>query len=175
MADNAKNLLLDVQDLRTSFHTEEGEVRAVDGVSFQVHKGETIAIVGESGSGKSVTAFSVMDLVDKPGKVEGGKVLFEGKDLTTFSKRQMRKLRGNELSMIFQEPLTSLNPVFTVGNQISEAILLHQKATKLEAKHISIEMLKKVGIPRAEQVYSQFPHSLSGGMRQRVMIAMALS
>lgn len=170
-----KEPLLDVQDLQTFFHTENGTVRAVDGVSFKVNKGEIVAIVGESGCGKSVTSFSIIDLISPPGKIEGGKVLFEGQDLTKFSKRQMRNIRGNEISMIFQEPLTSLNPVFTVGHQISEAILLHQKISKVEARKRSIDMLKRVGIPRAEQVYSSYPHSLSGGMRQRAMIAMALS
>lgn len=167
--------LLDVQNLKTYFHTEDGVVPAVDGVSFQVNKGDTVAIVGESGCGKSVTAYSIMGLLAPPGKFEQGKILFEGKDLIKASKREMRRLRGNEMSMIFQEPLTSLNPVFTVGNQISESIIWHQNVSKAEAKQKSIEMLKKVGIPRAEKIYSSYPHSLSGGMRQRVMIAMALS
>ncbi|MDN4494769.1 ABC transporter ATP-binding protein [Ureibacillus aquaedulcis] len=167
--------LLEIKDLKTYFHTENGVVPSVDGVSFSLKKGETIAIVGESGSGKSVTSLSIMGLIGSPGKIEGGEVLFEGQDLTTMSKRNMRKLRGNDIAMIFQEPLTSLNPLFTVGNQISESIRLHQKASKEEAKIKSIEMLKKVGIPRAEKVYSSYPHLLSGGMRQRVMIAMALS
>ncbi len=167
--------LLEIKDLKTYFHTENGVVPSVDGVSFSIKKGETIAVVGESGSGKSVTSLSIMGLVGSPGKVVGGEVLFEGKDLTTISNREMRKLRGNEIAMIFQEPLTSLNPLFTVGNQISESIRLHQNASKEEAKIKSIEMLKKVGIPRPDKVFSSFPHMLSGGMRQRVMIAMALS
>lgn len=170
-----KDLLLDVKELQTFFHTENGVVRAVDGVSFSVNKGEIVAIVGESGCGKSVTSFSIIDLISPPGKIEGGEILFEGQDLTKFSKRQMRNIRGNEISMIFQEPLTSLNPVFTIGHQISEAILLHQKISKVEARRLAVNMLKRVGIPRAEQVYSSYPHSLSGGMRQRAMIAMALS
>jgi peptide/nickel transport system ATP-binding protein len=167
--------LLDIQQLKTYFYTESGIVPSVDDVSFQLKKGETVAIVGESGCGKSVTSLSVMGLVGAPGKIVGGKVLFEGKDLTKISKKEMRKIRGNEIAMIFQEPLTSLNPVFTVGSQVAEAIILHQDASKEEAKQKTIELLKKVGIPRAEKVYSSYPHSLSGGMRQRVMIAMALS
>lgn len=167
--------LLAVNDLKTYFHTEKGVVRAVDGISFDIKKGETVAIVGESGCGKSVTSLSIMDLLTPPGKIAGGEILFEGKDITKYSEKQMHNLRGNEISMIFQEPLTSLNPVLTIGNQISEAILLHQKVTKKEAKQLSIEMLKRVGIPRADQVYGSYPYSLSGGMRQRVMIAIALS
>jgi peptide/nickel transport system ATP-binding protein len=167
--------LLDIQQLKTYFYTENGIVPSVDDVSFQLQKGETVAIVGESGCGKSVTSLSVMGLVSAPGKIVGGKILFEGKDLTKVSNREMRKIRGNEIAMIFQEPLTSLNPVFTVGSQVAEAIILHQNASKEEAKLKTIELLKKVGIPRAEKVYSSYPHSLSGGMRQRVMIAMALS
>jgi peptide/nickel transport system ATP-binding protein len=171
----SKDILLDMQNLKTYFHTENGVVPSVEGVSFKINSGETLAIVGESGSGKSVTALSIMGLIDYPGKIEGGSILFEGKDLTKSTKREMRKLRGNEMAMIFQEPLTSLNPVFTVGNQIGEAIKLHQNLAKEGSKQKAIEMLKKVGIPRAEKVYSSYPHSLSGGMRQRVMIAMALS
>jgi peptide/nickel transport system ATP-binding protein len=167
--------LLDIQQLKTYFYTENGIVPSVDDVSFQLQKGETVAIVGESGCGKSVTSLSVMGLVSAPGKIVGGKILFEGKDLTKVSNREMRKIRGNEIAMIFQEPLTSLNPVFTVGSQVAEAIILHQNASKEEAKLKTIELLKKVGIPRAEKVYYSYPHSLSGGMRQRVMIAMALS
>lgn len=171
----SENCLLEVKDLKTYFRNENGVIPSVDGVSFELNKGETIAVVGESGSGKSVTSLSIMGLIGAPGKIEGGEINFEGKDLTKASKKEMRNLRGNEISMIFQEPLTSLNPVFTVGNQISEAIILHQKVNKKVAKERSIEMLKKVGIPRPEKVFHSFPHSLSGGMRQRVMIAMALS
>ncbi len=170
-----KEQLLEINELRTHFFTENGVVPSVDGVTFQVKRGETVAIVGESGCGKSVTSLSIMGLVDKPGKVTGGSIFFEGKDLVKASKRDMQHIRGNEISMIFQEPLTSLNPVFTVGFQVAEAIKLHQKVGREEAKQRTIELLKKVGIPRAEKVYSSFPHSLSGGMRQRVMIAMALS
>ncbi|GAA0350144.1 ABC transporter ATP-binding protein [Bacillus horti] len=167
--------LLDIQELKTYFYTESGVVPSVDGVTFQLKRGETVGIVGESGSGKSVTSLSIMGLVGQPGKVTGGKIVFEGKDLRTASKREMRHIRGNDIAMIFQEPLTSLNPVFTVGYQVAEVIRLHQNASKEEAKVKAIELLKMVGIPRPEKVYSSYPHSLSGGMRQRVMIAMALS
>ncbi|MGM0838666.1 MAG: ABC transporter ATP-binding protein [Bacillota bacterium] len=167
--------LLEVKDLQTHFKTENGVIPSVDGVSFSIKKGETIAVVGESGCGKSVTSLSIMGLIGATGSIEAGSILFEGKDLTKLSKKEMRKLRGNEIAMIFQEPLTSLNPLFTVGNQISESIRLHQGASKQEAKVKSIEMLRRVGIPRPEKVYSSHPHLLSGGMRQRVMIAMALS
>jgi peptide/nickel transport system ATP-binding protein len=167
--------LLDIQDLRTYFYTENGIIPSVDGVSFQLKKGETVGIVGESGCGKSVTSLSIMGLVGSPGKVAGGKINFEGQDLAKASKKEMRRIRGNEIAMIFQEPLSSLNPVFTVGSQVAEAIRLHQKASKAEAKEKTIELLKTVGIPRPDKVYSSYPHSLSGGMRQRIMIAMALS
>lgn len=167
--------LLEVKDLQTHFKTENGVIPSVDGVSFSIKKGETIAVVGESGCGKSVTSLSIMGLIGATGSIEAGSILFEGKDLTKLSKKEMRKLRGNEIAMIFQEPLTSLNPLFTVGNQISESIRLHQGASKQEAKVKSIDMLQRVGIPRPEKVYSSHPHLLSGGMRQRVMIAMALS
>lgn len=169
------NTILKVNDLHTYFKTEHGTVPSVNGVSFEVKEGETLAIVGESGSGKSVTSLSIMGLIDSPGKVEKGEILFEGKDLVRFKNSEYRRLRGNEIAMIFQEPLTSLNPLFTVGNQISEAIRLHQKVNKKIAKVKSIEMLRQVGIPRPEKVFSSYPHVLSGGMRQRVMIAMALS
>ena len=167
--------ILDVKDLHTYFRTEHGVIPSVNGVSFEVKEGETLAIVGESGSGKSVTSLSIMGLIESPGKVEKGSILFEGKDLTTLGKKEYRKLRGNEIAMIFQEPLSSLNPLFTIGNQLSESIKLHQKVDKRTAKVKSVEMLRHVGIPRAEKVFNSFPHVLSGGMRQRVMIAMALS
>jgi peptide/nickel transport system ATP-binding protein len=170
-----KDTLLSVRELKTYFYTESGAVPSVNGVSFEVKHGETVAVVGESGCGKSVTSLSIMGLVRSPGKIVGGDIRFNGQDLTTISEREYRKLRGNELSMIFQEPLTSLNPLFTIGNQLGEVILQHQQVTKEEAKQKGIEMLKKVGIPRAEQVYRSYPHQLSGGMRQRVMIAMALA
>lgn len=167
--------VLHVKNLKTYFHTENGIVPSVDDVSIQINKGETVAIVGESGSGKSVTSLSIMRLIESPGKIQGGQILFQGRDIVPISMKEMRQLRGNEIAMIFQEPLTSLNPVFTIGNQLAESIMLHLKKNKKEARELSIEMLKKVGIPRAEKVIDSFPHSLSGGMRQRVMIAMALS
>ncbi|SDM66527.1 peptide/nickel transport system ATP-binding protein [Fictibacillus solisalsi] len=171
----AETPLLEVRNLQTHFFTELGVVPSVNGVSFSVKKGETIGIVGESGCGKSVTSLSLLQLISDPGKIVGGEILFNGEDLTRLSNKQMRKIRGNKISMIFQEPLTSLNPVFTIGSQISEAIRLHQNVNKEEAKEKAIVMLKKVGIPRAEKHYYSFPHLLSGGMRQRVMIAIALS
>jgi peptide/nickel transport system ATP-binding protein len=167
--------LLEVNDLKTYFYTTNGIVPSVDGVSFSLESGQTTALVGESGCGKSVTSFSIMQLVNAPGKIVGGEILFKGKDLTGLSDREMRKIRGNEISMIFQEPLTSLNPVMKIGDQLDEILLLHQTTSKKEAKNKSVEMLTKVGIPRAEHVYDMHPHELSGGMRQRVMIAMALS
>jgi oligopeptide/dipeptide ABC transporter ATP-binding protein len=167
--------LLVVKDLRTHFHTEEGIVPSVNGVSFTVKTGETLAIVGESGCGKSVTSLSIMGLIADSGKIVGGEILFQGKDLVKLSAKEMRKLRGNQISMIFQEPMTSLNPVFTIGFQIGEVLQLHEGLSKTKAKERSIEMLKLVGIPRPDKVADQYPHQLSGGMRQRVMIAMALA
>lgn len=168
--------LLEVRDLKTCFYTEDGVVPAVDGVSFSVDKGETIGIVGESGCGKSVTSLSVMRLIpNPPGKIVGGEIIFEGENILEKSEAEMRHIRGNEISMIFQEPMTSLNPVFTIGDQIMEAIMLHQKVGKREARKKTIEMLKLVGIPSAEKRVDEYPHQMSGGMRQRVMIAMALS
>jgi oligopeptide/dipeptide ABC transporter ATP-binding protein len=168
--------LLRVHDLNTIFDTDDGLVRAVNGVSFEVRKGETLGVVGESGCGKSVTAFSIMRLIPSPpGRIERGQVLLRGRDLLRLPEHEMRQLRGNEISMIFQEPMTALNPVYTVGNQIGEAIRLHQKVGKREAHDRAVEMLALVGIPSPEQRVSEYPHQLSGGMRQRVMIAMALS
>ena len=168
--------LIDVNDLKTYFYTEDGVVRAVDGVDFEIYPGETLGIVGESGCGKSVTSLSIMRLIESPpGKIAGGSIMFDGKDLTKLSQNQMRKIRGNDISMIFQEPMTSLNPVYTVGDQIMEAILLHKDVNKKEAREQSIDMLRKVGISLPEQRVDEYPHQLSGGMRQRVMIAMALS
>jgi len=168
--------LLEVRDLRTYFYTDDGVARSVDGVSYDLDRGETLGVVGESGCGKSVTALSIMQLIpDPPGKIVGGEILYNGRDLLKLTEEQMRTIRGNEISMIFQEPMTSLNPVFTIGYQIDEAVMLHQKVTKHEARNRSIEMLKLVGIPAPEQRYEEYPHQLSGGMRQRVMIAMALS
>ena len=168
--------LLEVKNLRTYFFTDDGVSKAVDDVSYTVDPKETLGVVGESGCGKSVTALSIMRLIpDPPGKTVGGQIFFEGRDLLKISEEEMRSIRGNKIGMIFQEPMTSLNPVFTVGNQIEESILLHEKVSKEEAKNRAIEMLKKVGIPAPEQRYREYPHQLSGGMRQRIMIAMALA
>lgn len=168
--------LLKVQNLKTYFYSDQKETPAVDGVSFEIDKGETLSIVGESGSGKSVTSLSILQLLPKPhGKIIGGEVLFKGENLVTKSDGEIRKIRGNDISMIFQEPMTSLNPVYTVGNQIVEVLVLHQKLSKKEAKKKAIDMLTLVGIPSADQRVNQYPHQLSGGMRQRVMIGMALA
>jgi len=168
--------LIQVKDLRTSFFTPEGEVRAIDGVSFEIDEGKTLGLVGESGCGKSVTSLSIMRLIPSPpGKIVGGEILYRGRDLLKLDKEEMRKMRGNEISMIFQEPMTSLNPVFTVGNQIGEAIRLHQGLGKKETRAKTIEMLRLVKIADPESRVDAYPHQLSGGMRQRVMIAMALS
>ena len=168
--------LLDVVDLQTYFDTDEGTVKAVDGVSFHIDKGETLGVVGESGSGKSVTSLSTMRLIPQPpGRFAGGRIEFEGRNLLTLSEAEMRKIRGNEISMIFQEPMTSLNPVYTVGDQISEAIQLHQGKTRRQGMKMATEMLDLVGIPEPGKRVKNYPHQMSGGMRQRVMIAMALS
>ena len=167
--------LLTVQDLKTFFYSEKGEIPSVNGVSFDIKKGETVALVGESGSGKSVTSLSIMKLIESPGKIVSGKITFGNNDLLSLSENEILKLRGNKISMIFQEPLSSLNPVFTIGNQVDEMIRTHQKLSRKEIKQKTIELLNKVGIPNPEKVYKMYPHSLSGGMRQRVMIAMALS
>jgi ABC-type dipeptide/oligopeptide/nickel transport system ATPase component len=170
------DILLDLRDLKTYFFTSDGVSKAVDGVSYQLHRGETLGVVGESGCGKSVTALSILRLVpDPPGRTVGGEIMFEGSDLLKLSRAEMRRIRGNEISMIFQEPMTSLNPVFTIGNQISEAIILHQGLSKRDALAKSVEMLQKVGIATPERRVHEYPHQLSGGMRQRAMIAMALS
>ena len=168
--------LLAVEDLRTWFYTRDGIVRAVDGVSCAVYPGETLAVVGESGCGKSVTSLSILRLIaSPPGKIVSGRLLFEGRDLLALSEEAMRAIRGNEISMIFQEPMTSLNPVFTVGRQIAEALELHQRMDRRRATARATEMLQLVKIPEPERRVRQYPHELSGGMRQRVMIAMALS
>ena len=168
--------LLRIVELRTYFHLDEGIARAVDGVSFEIPRGKTLGLVGESGCGKSVTALSIMRLVPSPpGRIQGGSVYFGETDLVKLSERQMRKVRGNDISMVFQEPMTSLNPVFTVGNQIMEVLRLHQKMPKKEARKKTIELLEQVGIPLPEQRIGEYPHQLSGGMKQRVMIAMALA
>lgn len=167
---------LSIDGLKTYFYTDSGVARAVDDITFHVNTGETAGIVGESGSGKSVTALSIMRLIPSPpGKIKAGKILFEGKNLLTFSDKQMKTIRGNSISMIFQEPMTSLNPVFQVGDQIAEAVRLHQGASKKEAWEKAVDMLDRVGIPSPRQRAQNYPHQLSGGMRQRVMIAMALS
>jgi len=168
--------ILEVKNLKTAFFTEEGQVNAVDDVSFSVFQGKTLGIVGESGCGKSVASLSIMRLIpDPPGKIIGGEIQFQGKNLLHLNNEAMRRIRGNEISMIFQEPMTSLNPVFTIGNQLCEAILIHQKISKKQARDKAIEMLRLVGIPVPEKRIDEYPHQLSGGMRQRVMIAMALS
>lgn len=167
--------ILEVRDLRTSFFTDDGEVKAVDGVSFVVPKGKTIGIVGESGSGKSITSLSILQLLASSGKIVGGEILFKGENLINYSDKQMRDVRGNAISMIFQEPMTSLNPVFTVGQQISESLVKHKGLSKREAMTKSVELLKLVGIPSPDRRVKNYPYELSGGMRQRVMIAMALA
>jgi len=168
--------LLEVESLRTGFDTGEGFLRAVDGVSFEIAAGGTLGVVGESGSGKSVTALSVMRLIDRPGRIaKGSRILLEGRDLATLGERELGAIRGNEIAMIFQEPMTSLNPVFTVGNQIAESVRLHQNLGTREALDRAVEMMRLVGIPSAERRIQDYPHQMSGGMRQRVMIAMALS
>ena len=166
--------LLSVKDLHTYFHTIDGVARAVDGVSFDVAQGETLGLVGESGCGKSVTALSILRLIDTPGRIESGDIALRGNSLLRLSPREMRQVRGSQISMVFQEPMTSLNPVFTIGEQIIEAVRLHQKTSRREARNRTIEMLGRVGIPSPEQRVDEFPHQLSGGMKQRVMIAMAL-
>ena len=168
-------MLLSVKNLSTEFPVKKGIVKAVEDVSFDVDAGEILAIVGESGSGKSVTSLSVMGLLAEPGHVAGGSMEFEGKDLVTLSEREYRELRGNDMAMIFQEPMTSLNPVYRVGKQIVEAIRTHEDVSKKEARERAIDMLRKVGIPSPEKRIDDYPHQMSGGMRQRVMIAMALS
>lgn len=168
--------LLEVKNLKTAFKTDEGHLTAVDGISFSVEKGQTLGIVGESGCGKSVTSLSIMRLIMPPGKVESGEILFNGTNLLQISEDKMRTIRGNDISMIFQSPMSSLNPVYTIGDQIAEAIALHQKSlSRSEVREKAIAMLRLVGIPAPEQRYDEYPHQLSGGMRQRVMIAMAIS
>ena len=169
-------MLLEIRDLVTEFRTDAGTVRAVDGISFEIAERTTLGVVGESGSGKSVTALSVMRLIaSPPGRIASGSIKYAGKDLMALSPAEMRKIRGNRIAMIFQEPMTSLNPVFTVGDQVGEAVRLHQNKSKSQARAISIDMLKLVGIPSPETRVDDYPHQLSGGMRQRVMIAMALA
>ncbi len=166
--------LLVVENLKIEFHTEEGVITAVDDVSFDLEPGETLGLVGESGCGKSVTALSIMGLLPLAGRASGGRILFQGENLLQKSEKAMRAIRGREISMIFQEPMTSLNPVYTVGDQLAEAIVIQQKVNRKEAYSRAVEALKMVGIPLPEQRVKEYPHQLSGGMRQRVMIAMAL-
>ncbi|MBA2663939.1 MAG: ABC transporter ATP-binding protein [Bradymonadaceae bacterium] len=169
-------VVLEVDDLKTYFFTDDGVLPSVDGVSFTIRRGQTLGLVGESGSGKSVTSLSILRLIPSPpGKIVGGAIRFGGQDLTKLDEKGLRKIRGNEISMIFQEPMTSLNPVYTVGNQIVEAIMLHQDVDYKEARSIAIDMLEKVGIPAPNQRIDEYPHQLSGGMKQRVMIAMSLA
>lgn len=176
-----KKLLLEVKNLVTEFHTEEGIVRAVNDVSFNIYRGETVGIVGESGSGKSVTSLTIMSLIPiPPGRITQGEIIYHKKDgtqvdLLKVSDKEMRSYRGNDIAMIFQEPMTSLNPVFTCGDQVAEAIILHQKVSKEQAKKITLEMFEKVQLPTPERIFSAYPHQLSGGQKQRVMIAMAMS
>ena len=167
--------LLKVTNLHTSFFTPAGEVKAVNGISFSLEKGKVLGIVGESGSGKSVTAYSILQILANPGKIVDGSILYAGQELVGASKEEMGKIRGNKISIIFQDPMTSLNPVFTIGNQLMEAIMLHTGRDKVEAKERAIEMLKLVGVNEPEKRIKQYPHEFSGGMRQRVMIAMALA
>jgi len=169
------NKIVEVNELKTFFETKKGIVKAVNGVTFDIHEGKTLGIVGESGSGKSVTAMSVVRLLESNGFIESGSIMYDGKDLAVAEETELLKIRGNDISYIFQEPMTSLNPVFRVGRQIGEALRLHRNMTKEEARATSIKMLEAVYIPRADQVIDNYPFQLSGGMRQRVMIAMALA
>ncbi|MDC3414351.1 ABC transporter ATP-binding protein [Terrihalobacillus insolitus] len=167
--------LLQVNDLVTQFRTAEGNLSAVRGVSFSVNKGETLCVVGESGCGKSITSLSIMGLLPSNGEITGGSILFNNEELTTKTEDQLRRMRGNQISMIFQEPMTALNPVFTIGYQLREPLMIHRNMTKNEANRKAVELLEEVGIPDPVKKLKQFPHELSGGMRQRVMIAMALA
>ena len=168
--------LVKISNLKTYFYTEDGVIKAVDDVSFRIKEGETLGVVGESGCGKSITAMSLMRLIpNPPGKIVGGEILFEGKSILQLDDAEMRKIRGNKISVIFQEPMTSLNPVFTIGFQINEALILHQGMKEAEATKKAVETLTLVGIPRADEIVNCYPHELSGGMRQRAMIAMAIS
>lgn len=169
------NNLVEFRNLRTNFYTSGGVVKAVNDVSFSIKEGETLCVVGESGCGKSVTAMSLMRLVSHPGKTVGGQILYKGEDLLQLKERQMRNIRGNEIAMIFQEPMTSLNPVLKIGKQITEPLIVHKGMTKQEAKKRAIDLIELVNIPRAAQIFDSYPHELSGGMRQRIMIAIALA
>jgi oligopeptide/dipeptide ABC transporter ATP-binding protein len=174
--DEARETLLRVENLRTYFHTPDGVVKAVDGVSFALDRGEALAVVGESGCGKTVTALSIMRLIpDPPGKIEEGRIVFDGRDLLELGDREMRQVRGNHIGMIFQDPMTSLNPVFKVGDQIREAVQVHLGLSRRDARERAIQLMEMAEIPQARERYSMYPHEFSGGMRQRAMIAMALS
>ncbi|MBI9049892.1 MAG: ABC transporter ATP-binding protein [Anaerolineaceae bacterium] len=175
MTENNSEPLLEVKNLKTYFHTDDGIVKAVDGVDFCVYPGEVLGLVGESGCGKSVTSFSVMRLVDSPGRIEEGEIFFEGKDLLKISEKEMVKLRGEHITMIFQQPQTSLNPVFTIGDQIVEVFQIHSDISKEEAKEKAIQLLEKVGIADPHKKINAYPHEMSGGQAQRVMIAMGLA
>ena len=175
-AKTTNDILLDVKDLNIRFKTKKGYVNAVEHLDFHVKKGELLALVGESGCGKSVTSLAVMDLIERPGEVKAESMMLDGHELTTTPPNEKRKMRGTEMAMIFQDPLTSLNPLYTIGNQLSEQFLTHiPGCTKQQAKEKSIEIIRKTGIPRPEAVYKSYPHELSGGMRQRIMIAIALA
>ncbi len=167
--------MLEVRDLHVHFRTMDGTVKAVDGVSFDIAPGSSIGIVGESGSGKSVTSLAIMRLIDPPGWIAGGEIRFRGKDLTKYSDREMQHIRGDDISMVFQEPMSALNPVYTVGDQVAEVVRVHRHVSRKAAMDRAVELFKMVGIPAAERRVSDYPHNLSGGMRQRVMIAMALA
>lgn len=170
-----KEPLLKVDNLKTHFNTATGIVKAVDGVTFSLDSGQTLGIVGESGCGKSVTSSSIMRLLPKNGHIVEGSILFEGKDIVKLSQKEMLQIRGNDISMIFQDPMTALDPVYTIGSQIMEVINAHQKMSKAEAKEYAVKVLKMVGIPEAEKRLKSYPHEFSGGMRQRVIIAMAIA
>ena len=169
------DMLLEIKGLQTHFHTEDGIVRAVDGIDLTIHAGETLALVGESGCGKSVTALSILQLVAQPGRIENGQIIFEGRNLLDLEENQMQDIRGNRISLIFQEPMTSLNPVYRIGTQVAEVVRLHHRQKRVEADRRAVEMLTKVGIPDPVRRMQEYPHQMSGGMRQRVMIAMALA
>jgi oligopeptide/dipeptide ABC transporter ATP-binding protein len=167
--------ILEIQDLRVHFRTMDGTVKAVDGVSFNIGAGASVGIVGESGSGKSVTSLAIMRLIDAPGFIAGGRILLHGRDLTSLSDQEMQRIRGDDISMVFQEPMTALNPVYTVGDQVAEVLRVHRNMNRKQAMQRTVELFRMVGIPAPEERVRQYPHNLSGGMRQRVMIAMALA
>ena len=171
----SRNHLLEVFNLSTSFFSEKGEIRAVEDISFSIQPGQTVALVGESGCGKSVTALSIMQLLDYPGRVVSGRIVFKGRDLLTLANSEIRQVRGNQISMVFQEPMTSLNPIFTIGDQIGEVLEIHTTLSKEEVRKETIRLLEKVHISSPERRIDQYPHEMSGGMKQRVMIAMALA